>query len=310
MTLTSGQNNPGYYIDEEHKKRQVTEIEFLKGDEQYTNKVDMAFDALFEGAQSDPEYLENQRQLVLENEDICANGDRHGVSISCAKKTGKMKETLSYFTPARKHKQIKLLTLWLQDDKNNFGRYSYYGCYCLPEGFENIAAKGYGQPVDDIDKSCKARNQCYDCVRLGNDAVGGSQMTCDPDSVLYSFKLAKENDQNVIHCLDEINTCEYRTCSCDKAQAESHQKNQDKFSHKFDTKWGVETGGPSAEPKWKYNQQCVKMGGNKYGKPTECCGTSFPNMIPKQQGKQCCGYRPFDPTTRQCCSGNKIRPEC
>ena len=47
------------FLDEEHKKRQVTEIEFLKGDEQYTNKVDMAFDALFEGAQSDPEYLEN-----------------------------------------------------------------------------------------------------------------------------------------------------------------------------------------------------------------------------------------------------------
>ena len=55
--------------------------------------------------------------------------------------------------------------------------------------------------------------------------------------------------------MDEINTCEYRTCSCDKAQAESHQKNQDKFSHKFDTKWGVETGGPSAEPKWKYNRK-------------------------------------------------------
>ena len=30
-------------------------------------------------------------------------------------------------------------------------------------------------------------------------------------------------------------------------------------------------------------EQCVKVGGNKYGKPTECCGTSFPNMIPKQQ---------------------------
>ena len=49
-------------------------------------------------------------------------------------------------------------------------------------------------------RACKARNQCYDCVRLGNDAVGGSQMTCDPDSVLYSFKLAKEGDANVIHC--------------------------------------------------------------------------------------------------------------
>ena len=34
----------------------------------------------------------------------------------------------------------------------NKTRKSYYGCYCLPEGFDNIAAKGYGQPVDDIDK--------------------------------------------------------------------------------------------------------------------------------------------------------------
>ena len=44
-------------------------------------------------------------------------------------------------------------------------------------------------------------------------------MTCDPDSVLYSFKLAKENDQNVIHCcklklklkLTLIKTCNYIT---------------------------------------------------------------------------------------------------
>ena len=43
----------------------MTEIEFLKGDEQYTNKVDMAFDALFEGAQSDPEYLENVSKINM-----------------------------------------------------------------------------------------------------------------------------------------------------------------------------------------------------------------------------------------------------
>ena len=97
--------------------------------------------------------------------------------------------------------------------------------------------------------------------------------------------------------MDEINSCEYRTCSCDKAQAEAHAKNADKFSHRFDTKWGVETGGPiEKDDRWKYNgkvkildgflkvlEQCVKMGGNKYGRPTECCGSSFPNMIPKQQ---------------------------
>ena len=54
-----------------------------------------------------------------------------------------------------------------------------------------------------IYRSCKSHSQCYDCVRLGNDAVGGSQMTCDPESVLYSFKLAQEDDQNTIQC------CEY-----------------------------------------------------------------------------------------------------
>jgi len=123
MTLSQSQELDH---DEEHKRKApVTEIEFLISDNQYTNKVDLAFESLFDGAKFDPEYLENQRELNLENEDICANGDKHGQEVSCAKKTGKLKETLSYFTPARKHKQLKLLTLWLADDKNNFGRYRF-----------------------------------------------------------------------------------------------------------------------------------------------------------------------------------------
>ena len=42
----------------EHRKG-GSEIEFLKDDIQYANKVDLAFDRLFEGAQSDSEYLDN-----------------------------------------------------------------------------------------------------------------------------------------------------------------------------------------------------------------------------------------------------------
>ena len=58
--------------------------------------------------------------------------------------------------------------------------------------------------------------------------------------------------------MDEINSCEYRTCSCDKAQAEAHAKNADKFSHRFDTKWGVETGGPiDKDERWKYNGKII-----------------------------------------------------
>ena len=33
----------------------------------------------------------------------------------------------------RKFRNLKILVLWMQESKR-FGRYCYYGCYCLPEG--------------------------------------------------------------------------------------------------------------------------------------------------------------------------------
>ena len=51
----------------------------------------------------------------------------------------------------RKFRQLKIIVLWLQKSKQ-FGRFCYYGCYCLPEGSHNIAAGGYGRPKDEIDR--------------------------------------------------------------------------------------------------------------------------------------------------------------
>ena len=51
----------------------------------------------------------------------------------------------------RKFRQLKIIVLWLQKSKQ-FGKYCYYGCYCLPEGSHNIAAGGYGRPKDEIDR--------------------------------------------------------------------------------------------------------------------------------------------------------------
>ena len=45
----------------------------------------------------------------------------------------------------RKFRNLKILVLWLQKEQK-FGRYCFYGCYCLPEGSHNIAAGGYGKP--------------------------------------------------------------------------------------------------------------------------------------------------------------------
>ena len=36
------------------------------------------------------------------------------------------------------------------------------------------------------------------------------------------------------------------------------------------------------ENRWRAQQEC-KRGGNKYGKPTECCGDTFPDVMPLQQ---------------------------
>merc|ERR1719450_1873272 len=63
----------------------------------------------------------------------------------------------------RKFRQLKISVLWLQKEQK-FGRYCYYGCYCLPEGSHNIAAGGYGKALDGIDKACFDFKQCYKCL--------------------------------------------------------------------------------------------------------------------------------------------------
>ena len=63
----------------------------------------------------------------------------------------------------RKFRNLKVLVLWLQI-ADQFGRYCYYGCYCLPEGSHNIAAGGYGKPIDNIDRACFDFKQCYRCL--------------------------------------------------------------------------------------------------------------------------------------------------
>jgi len=63
----------------------------------------------------------------------------------------------------RKFRHLKILVLWLQKEQK-FGRYCFYGCYCLPEGSHNIASGGYGTPVDGIDRACLDFKKCYKCL--------------------------------------------------------------------------------------------------------------------------------------------------
>jgi len=80
---------------------------------------------------------------------------------------------------------------------------------------------------------------------------------------------------------------------------------------RYEDDWDVtyHTGRNNGE--WNFSDNCKKKGLGRYNKPETCCGDEFPNMRPKQGGKECCGSQPWDPTVqvdRQCCSDGRVRP--
>merc|ERR1712203_937879 len=98
----------------------------------------------------------------------------------------------------RKFRQLKIVVLWLQQEQK-FGRYCYYGCYCLPEGSHDIAQGGYGKPQDNIDRSCKDFKQCYRCL---NEEFG------------YRFDLLT----------NRIGSCRRSICECELQHAKALAK--------------------------------------------------------------------------------------
>ena len=76
--------------------------------------------------------------------------------------------------------------------------------------------------------------------------------------------------------VDEEGTCARNICECDRRLAESLYANKDTYNQQYHTL--------TNDGAWAYNNQCQRRNANqKYGKATECCGESFPDMIPKQE---------------------------
>ena len=107
----------------------------------------------------------------------------------------------------RKFRNLKILVLWLQKDQR-FGRFCYYGCYCLPEGSHDIAAGGYGKPLDAIDRACFDFKQCYRCLLDEHDAAGQT-IRNGSKSLFVAFanrlRTMKFSDKNLFLLLRERN---------------------------------------------------------------------------------------------------------
>lgn len=277
------------------KNKLVVDMNWWHSDE----RQHMIFETLFPNVTMDPEFLDNEETIRQQDEEICRlkyDPVFPDIKVKCDRTRSTPKPKIKYMTPARKFKQLKLMVLWLQREQQ-FGRYCYYGCHCLPEGNHNLLGGGYGVPVDPIDRSCKNFFQCYECAKMEN-------AMCQGDKVKYKFSLIQDPNtkEKTIECMNPVGTCNRNICECDKRWAETLALHEDKFNSDFHKN-------RATNDNWKYNNECRRTKG-KFQKPKECCGSEYPDKMPLQQGKQCCGYRPFDPETRNCCSGDKIRDTC
>lgn len=182
----------------------------------------------------------------------------------------------------RKFGQWKAQITYLLGDKyDRWQNFREYGCHCLPAGSRKIGSGGYGKPVDDIDKSCLKFHQCYRCAaEMHMDHTHrrtGEVIGCDGETTRYRVRLVDENGNRDIQCKDEMHSCRYNVCMCDRELAKNFLKHIEEWNPQNNAKAGFDR-----------EQQCIKRQGPG-GEYDGCCGdkTTFPyNQIRRKN--QCC----------------------
>jgi len=142
-------------------------------------------------------------------------------------------------TDLNRFKNLKAMVMTLQPVQVTvFGRYCYYGCWCLPNGQHNLAA-GYGQPVDPIDEVCKEFALCYKCLDM--DFAGN----CNPEARAYRW--GQRRDQNGVTydlaCKDQVDKgpnhrCKRYTCECDRVLAIGLGNTWMLWNESYHARWG------------------------------------------------------------------------
>jgi hypothetical protein len=169
----------------------------------------------------------------------------------------------------RRFKNLKAMVMTLQPaEVTVFGRYCYYGCWCLPQGQHNLAS-GYGAPVDAVDAVCKEFALCYKCIDLD---FGGS---CNPEK--RGYKWQKVRDANNIpidlQCMNDptvgsSHRCARYICECDRILALGLSVTYASWNITFHARWTPLS--PSDPGFFDKGQDCVVSGGDY--RQDDCCG--------------------------------------
>jgi hypothetical protein len=97
----------------------------------------------------------------------------------------------------------------------------------------NTVGTGYGEPVDDIDRSCRSMSRCYECAKIDF----GKE--CNTELLNYRWHGFLDTDgHKTIQCDDEAGSCERTICDCDKRLAEDLRENERVWDLHNHQKWG------------------------------------------------------------------------
>merc|ERR1712110_42755 len=176
----------------------------------------------------------------------------------------------------RKFRNLKAMVMILQPNNvTTFGRYCYYGCWCLPAGQHNLSSV-FGAPVDPIDEVCKEFALCYKCLDI--DFAG----QCDPDKVGYMWARNYVADVVVdVTCKNDpsINAnhrCARYTCECDRILAVGFGLYHWRWNINFHARWGSFDRMANCFPRTGNYRQDACCGG--YGTASDEWGQPYVSM--------------------------------
>lgn len=237
----------------------VWEMEFLAGDDDEAQHIaeEDSIEALM--------MKDDLGQMLLQLEQVLEQRQN-----SLARRGGEMSEgDLESLNQLRRFKNLKAMVMSMQPaEVTVFGRYCYYGCWCLPQGQHNLAS-GYGQPIDPVDAVCKEFALCYKCIDID---FGGS---CNPEKRGYKWgKSYDDAGQQVdIRCKNNHNEgpshrCARFVCECDRILAVGLAQTYMYWNITFHARWStLQPGDPGYFAK---EDDCITVTGDY--RQDACCG--------------------------------------
>jgi len=207
---------------------------------------------------------------------------------------------------AKKFLTLKQMIMFFQNTPT-FGKFSYYGCWCFPDGANDITS-GYGEPVDDIDKTCKRMNQCYKCAQMRY-----GKKEC-PINTEYTFKGLEDpvTGRRYVDCLDEEGTCSRSMCECDKKMASGIAGLEDEWDKAYHSRWSSFERARVCKVNTR-DAFGLRYGGHSRGggnnQPDACCGEEGEKFPYNSDGgrRGCCDGRTYNRDYMKCCPRDGVK---